>query len=527
MGGFFGSIQVRTGERDPVLKAVATLVRDDLRFLVGPELDGWVAVYPSGNGQDIAVAAALATRVSMPVIHLLVHDDDVFAYEAYAEGKPIDSYNSRPDYFEPVDDAERERVRGRPECLTPLVGAVTASVIAELLEAARREAHEPAHLFLERFAALFGIRNAVTSFEYLERGERDGIVGWRKFAQVPDERAARRAAAKAVGNEWAELERRGVITLRDDRLLVKAVFAAADGSLWTLRGGPPFVNGKVPGRVERWAPPWKTPEPVLEAGLDQAHNLSVDGSRRWLSIGHASGDWHARLWDCAARALAAEVEETEVIRWTGFTADGQYLVTLGARLIVTDVATGARLGESSPDLCGQTAAIDDARGLVAVATRRGLATFELPHARPVRVPDPALPLDRGEHVFAICFDVPRDHLIVGTRGGLRVYPWSQAIATGLTPIKPVHAAAMRVTYAVALDATRSRVLYGGIDGTLATLDLGTGRTCTRLTLPGTTSIFQLARSPTGSALAAWVGSRPGPSEKRWSGVVAIDLDVLE
>ena len=95
MGGFFGSIQVRTGERDPVLKAVATLVRDDLRFLVGPELDGWVAVYPSGNGQDIAVAAALATRVSMPVIHLLVHDDDVFAYEAYAEGKPIDSYNRR------------------------------------------------------------------------------------------------------------------------------------------------------------------------------------------------------------------------------------------------------------------------------------------------------------------------------------------------------------------------------------------------------------------------------------------------
>ena len=68
---------------------------------------------------------------------------------------------------------------------------------------------------------------------------------------MPDERAARRAAAKAVGNEWAELERRGVITLRDDRLLVKAVFAAADGSLWTLRGGPPVVNGKVPGRVER------------------------------------------------------------------------------------------------------------------------------------------------------------------------------------------------------------------------------------------------------------------------------------
>ena len=104
---------------------------------------------------------------------------------------------------------------------------------------------------------------------------------------------------------------------------------------------------------------------------------------------------------------------------------------MGARLIVTDVATGARLGESSPDLCGQTGAVDDSRGLVAVATRRGLATFELPHARPVRVPDPALPLDRGEHVFAICFDVPRDHLIVGTRGGPSEKRWSGVVAIDL------------------------------------------------------------------------------------------------
>jgi hypothetical protein len=103
VGGFYGSIQVRTEERDAVLNAVKTLVSADRQFLVGPQLDGWVAVYPSGSGQDISVGVDLAARLSMPLIHLLVHDDDIFAYQAYAQGAPLDSYNSRPDYFEPVD----------------------------------------------------------------------------------------------------------------------------------------------------------------------------------------------------------------------------------------------------------------------------------------------------------------------------------------------------------------------------------------------------------------------------------------
>ena len=88
------------------------------RLLVGPLLGGWVGAYPNGGGQNPEVAAAIAARLASDLLYLGVHDDDIL--------------------------------------------------------------REPETFMSERLAALakiLGIENAVTSYECLKDGDRDGIEG--------------------------------------------------------------------------------------------------------------------------------------------------------------------------------------------------------------------------------------------------------------------------------------------------------------------------------------------------------------
>jgi hypothetical protein len=93
MGGFYGSVQVRSEDRDRV-KAVAEEVARSLecRMLVAPAIDGWVGLFPEMSGQDERVGAAIAEQIDADVLHLMVHDDDVFAYWLYRESRLVDSF---------------------------------------------------------------------------------------------------------------------------------------------------------------------------------------------------------------------------------------------------------------------------------------------------------------------------------------------------------------------------------------------------------------------------------------------------
>jgi hypothetical protein len=55
----------------------------------------------------------------------------------------------------------------------------------------------------------------------------------------------------------------------------------------------------------------------------------------------------------------------------------------------------------------------------------------------------------------------------------------------------------------------------------------TGASRILLNLPGDGTIYRLACSPTGNALAVGIGNRPTGDGKRWSELVAIDLERLD
>jgi hypothetical protein len=70
--------------------------------MVGPELNGWTAVFPENYGQDFSACESLSRSTDALAFHVLVHDDDFLAYELRRDGELQDEYNSLPDYFEDV-----------------------------------------------------------------------------------------------------------------------------------------------------------------------------------------------------------------------------------------------------------------------------------------------------------------------------------------------------------------------------------------------------------------------------------------
>lgn len=138
MGAFYGSVYIRSRDAAGLRRTLEELaVQSGARFLIAPPLGGWIAVYPFQHGQDVSVSAAIAARVPGPVLHLLVHDNAVFAYTLYDAGGPIDEYCSDPDYFDSSSPARRrERRAGRtrwprsPAAATPRSSRGPSSVRA-------------------------------------------------------------------------------------------------------------------------------------------------------------------------------------------------------------------------------------------------------------------------------------------------------------------------------------------------------------------------------------------------------------
>jgi hypothetical protein len=346
MGSFYGSVHLRTTDRQAVHKILDELARKrQARFLLGPSCDGWLAVYPDNHGQDEAVVKAIAKRFSGEMLHVLVHDDDIFAYSFFQGGKRVDHYNSRPDYFGKVSARARQQCRGQPELLAHLLadrGALPE--LQELLSQGRDAPPVFATGTLERFVELFRLRNAVSSYEYLMRGDRDDIEGWDQFIHVPDrsaEIARQQQADQALAQAKQKLQAAGLLLVEQtggDPLMMAAWCPDREGSgflvAWINLGGQP---GPFP--VQRLGPPWSNP---TTTGLTVTHNdrwLALSPSGRYLALG---GFQRTILWDLDSKTMLLEVPCQRMVSWLGFSPDDKHLLTVAPEEIVVSAVEGGR-----------------------------------------------------------------------------------------------------------------------------------------------------------------------------------------
>ena len=354
MGAFYGSIHLRTKKRNRVRAALQGLA-GDTPLLVAPALDGWVGVYPEGNGQDAELAGKIARAVGGIALYVFLHDGDLFGYCYYREGQVVDEYCSAPDYFEPASESERQRLRGRPEALAELLPRRGAAAELEnvLHPHADGRGFAVAGLALLKFARLLRLPNVMTSYEDLMEESfwtsrwvrwplrvaawvvpplRPFVVrGWWRFVHLPDRsaevrRERHRPARRALA--YSQLQAEGLLRLyevgkqgwffhREPRVCPNR---AGDGFfvVWTHAWSP---------RLVEYSPPWPRggrEAPLAVGGAVEALCLSHSG--RLLALGDNGQPFHTTVWDFE-RASPLLNQESAALS-LDFTSDDQHLLAV-------------------------------------------------------------------------------------------------------------------------------------------------------------------------------------------------------
>ncbi|HYE18113.1 MAG TPA: hypothetical protein VEA69_06700 [Tepidisphaeraceae bacterium] len=343
MGAFYGSVQLKSEDRDVVVRLVEAVARErGVRCLIGPCLGGWIGAYPAGDGQDQFTCQAIAERAGGIAIQLVVHDSDVLAYYLWRDGTPVDSYWSRPGYFG-EGEAEQAAMTGDPIVLAAIATHAdsTPEKFARVLERS-----EAASGFVEErlreLARLLGIENACQSFESMKE-EPSGVRGWREFVEVPREDVSReqedgRARRARINAEVKRLKKSGALLMSVSSVRhVELPSAVVGGFAVPTMCGPGMTADDELG-IELYSAPFKTPRRVLSTGPWCRVVAPRGGRFAVVSDGHAPAAVYSTGDDWAAvGALPAESSGRGVV----LSDDGRLAATCGRyETRVVEVATG-------------------------------------------------------------------------------------------------------------------------------------------------------------------------------------------
>jgi len=550
MGAHYSSIQIRSEDRAAVKTAVEVVAREfKKKFLLGPVLDGWIAIYPDDAGNNESCAAALAKRLESIVLHLEVYDSDIFFYNLFQDGRLSNEYSSDPDHFEEVAADEHERLKARPELFQELMSS--PENLADLTRLLKRGDGAMDFDFeefrLEKFAKLLGIRNALTSYQYFTRGEHEGLKYWKDFIHIPDqngEKAARKAAETALRAEKQRLQNEGLLYVeilppgnKKQRIRARGEFCLdpAGGGLLLLWNTP--IGERQTPQLLSFQKPWTSKPQTLEVDFPRLYQSSMVMSKsgRWLAF----YDTHLRLWDWHQRRLI------DGIRTSGapvlFSDDEKLLlchsqqkfdlISLEALQPVTTFLAQSAMQTLHPsNTFLVTRPAQEKLGILNLANGKlentlfcgkkmdgsHLATFFEDTIKKVGLgaqefADWKTAFIRGtEQVFRMRFSPDGQRLFCATTAGVRVFAWDELFHAVETTPRPLFAFTLHpdaittpgpndrhyanYVYDVIFDEPQNRLLFGGIEGPIRFLDLADGSSGILFDPPGKSSICKLQLS---------------------------------
>jgi hypothetical protein len=536
MGGHYGSIHVRTEDVNEVRAALDDLTRDSkTKFLLAPAINGWVTLFPSDNGQDIGVSQKLAEKIRNPILHCLVHDDDVFAYRLHDQGELVGTYNSCPDYF---GEATEPRGGNVDLLQSILPDPSRRKELKELLDSERFdfEVHR-----LEKFSELLGLPNAVSAYEYLQDGERDGIKQWKKFVHIPDltpERTAKRLAKAKAKAEMKQMAKDGLLVLEmAGQKTSHPLFHTSP--IWCMTktnevllgwSGEP-IGASSPTPISRVNTQTGNITPTEVKVSSHTHCMAVSSNGAWLAAGCACGEWKTQIWDLKDGKLITEIPQSRAVAEVCFGRDDK-LFSLSERTItVIDLAeVGAVKTIPLPDASrtmvphpGGEYLVAECQGMLAlvhlptltvlktlwisqppgperdlmeyavsstvgeqfVSSLEGRVSKDELESAQARAKRHFLP---KQNVFSLSFGTLGNYLFCGTGSGLCVLAWDKLLAaTDMTSIDPqafVPAESdvrddgtpgQKLVYAVPVDSIGKRALFAGVEGKIKFVNFQDGR----------------------------------------------------
>jgi hypothetical protein len=490
----------------------------------------------------------LARRLETDVLYLMVYHSDIFFYSFFRNGELLNEYSSDPDYFEEASPAERERLKASPELFRELAGSPEG--LMEITRLLNRGIGAIEFDFeenrLEIFAALLGIRNALTSYDYLTRGEHDGIERWKEFVHIPDqsaEKAARKAAAAALRAAKRRLKKAGLLCAeclppgkKRQRTDARGEFCfdPVSGGLLILWQAFP-----APPQLIRLQSPWtRGPQPIeIQFASSRPGGLAMSSRGKWLAV----FDQSLKLWDWQRLALINDFshggaplefsrDETLMV-CTG--NRGFDIISLETRRLVQSIRYQGSTGLQALHPSGKFLVCrprQDQLGICNIGSGNlekvlifgtKMDWFHLGHTIEDQLSEAGVDsqefadwttsLVRGSgHILNLRFSPDGHLLFCSTTTGLRVLAWDELmVATETTPrplfavtptstkdpAVPDHSGSSDYIYDVSLDGPQNRLLFCGIEGRIRFLDLNDGQTGILIDPPDKWPVCRLQLSP--------------------------------
>ena len=558
MGEFFDAIYTRKVDAGALPGQLAEAARAlNCCFLAAPEIQGWTGIYAS-RGQDGSVAKTLHKFLKSEVLLTMVHDGDIFCYEYYRDGKLVDEYNSRPDYFGKVSAKKRRSQAGSPELLVPLLrNPSDLGELERILHADPEEEEFDASGQLVHFAELLGLPNCATSYDYLVADEEDEAIERRgEFIHIPDlepEKAARTSARQTIQAEMERMRMEGLLLFEKSPAPLTPVADPAGSGFITADHDLTFRSRERP--IYRLAPPFE--EGAKPLGIVTAadhHGVILSRSGRLLALIRGRG---IEVWDRETGTRLAAMEAEPPMQGIRFLTDEKQLMVMRAqgldlfslpdgkkvRTIEMRVGPVSELHPVDPLMVvlsprATVQVVDLNAGRVVhrffLDSRRDLGYFQ---KMEMAILHAALGKSRrnaerrmggmeaveeepmtAEDPRKFLFSPDGKYLICGTGKSAWVFRWRTLLVSGVETPPPLHRyrmpsepSAMPMSFlmqdnfaagvgALAYDAERNWVLLGCGDGVVRRMDLASGEVSTLLTVPGGNLIRSVTISADNSLL---------------------------
>jgi hypothetical protein len=175
MGATYLSLQLRTDDRERAIAALESIARARTeigqRFYVAELSGGWLPVFPNFTPELERTAKTLSGTLDCLVVLLLSADEDDLYCMFFRDGRQLPWFKVGAPRVR--RGKEREKLAAKLDALAEVCDADSRERLVAVL--ADTTGVTFSSELLRAFCDIVGIRHAFTSFEYLQRGERQGV----------------------------------------------------------------------------------------------------------------------------------------------------------------------------------------------------------------------------------------------------------------------------------------------------------------------------------------------------------------
>lgn len=185
MGATYLSLQLRRTDREAAITELKSIALANagagLQFYVTEPIDNWLAVFPNFTPELEPTAKTLSARLDCFVLLLLSCDEDDLYLMFFRNGKQLPWF--KVGVGRKRTGKERDKIATKLEALAEVCDAESRARLVSILADATEVTF--ASDLLRDLCPIIGIRNAFTSFDYIKRGERDGLETPGELTLVP------------------------------------------------------------------------------------------------------------------------------------------------------------------------------------------------------------------------------------------------------------------------------------------------------------------------------------------------------